>query len=36
MTINYATVAVTGSQQHTGTQLRIAGSGPRAANVVGH
>ena len=35
MTINYATAAVTGSQQHTGTQLRIAGYGPRAANVVG-
>ena len=35
MTINYATAAVTGSQQHTGTQLRIAGYGPRAANIVG-
>jgi alkaline phosphatase len=35
MTINYATAAVSGSQQHTGTQLRIAGYGPRAANVVG-
>ncbi len=34
MTINYATSA-TGSQQHTGTQLKIAAYGPRAANVVG-
>jgi alkaline phosphatase len=35
MTINYATAAAGGSQQHTGTQLRLAGYGPRAANVVG-
>ncbi|MCQ3998430.1 alkaline phosphatase [Aeromicrobium sp. 636] len=35
MTINYATSAAAGSQQHTGSQLRIAAYGPRAANVVG-
>lgn len=35
MTINYATAAQGRSQQHTGTQVRIAGYGPRAANVVG-
>ncbi|TCI96939.1 alkaline phosphatase [Aeromicrobium sp. IC_218] len=35
MTINYATAEVEGSQQHTGSQLRIAGYGPQAANVVG-
>jgi len=35
MTINYGTSAEGGSQQHTGTQLRIAGYGPQAANVVG-
>jgi hypothetical protein len=35
MTINYATAAAGGSQQRTGTQLRLAGYGPRAANVVG-
>lgn len=35
MTINYATSATSGSQQHTGSQLRIAAYGPRAANVVG-
>ena len=35
MPINYATAAVTGSPQHTGPQLRIAGYGPRAANIVG-
>ncbi|MFS0884182.1 alkaline phosphatase [Aeromicrobium sp. 179-A 4D2 NHS] len=35
MTINYATSASAGSQQHTGSQLRIAAYGPRAANVVG-
>ena len=35
MTINYATSAGSGSQQHTGSQLRIAAYGPRAANVVG-
>lgn len=35
LTLNYATAAAGGSQQHTGTQLRIAGYGPQAANVVG-
>ncbi len=35
MTISYATSPAGGSQQHTGTQLRIAGYGPQAANVVG-
>lgn len=39
MTINYATVAdVDGeeaSQDHTGTQVRVAAKGPQAANVVG-
>jgi alkaline phosphatase len=35
MTINYATAPVTGSQQHTGTEVPIAGYGPQAANVVG-
>jgi alkaline phosphatase len=35
MTINYATAEAEGSQQHTGSQLRIAGYGPQAANVVG-
>ena len=35
MTINYGTAPVTGSQEHTGTQLRIAASGPYAANVTG-
>ncbi|WP_243758184.1 alkaline phosphatase [Allobranchiibius sp. GilTou38] len=35
MTLNYATAAAGASQQHTGTQLRIAGYGPQAANVVG-
>jgi alkaline phosphatase len=34
MTINYAT-STGSSQQHTGAQLRIAGYGPGAANVVG-
>ena len=35
MKISYGTAAAGGSQQHTGTQLRIAGFGPGAANVVG-
>ncbi|MEU5691744.1 alkaline phosphatase [Actinosynnema sp. NPDC020468] len=35
MTINYATNTPGQSQEHTGTQVRIAGSGPQAANVVG-
>jgi alkaline phosphatase len=35
LTLSYATAAAGGSQQHTGTQLRVAGYGPQAANVVG-
>lgn len=35
MKISYGTAAAGGSQQHTGTQLRIAAYGPGAANVVG-
>ena len=35
MTIAYGTAVAGASQQHTGTQVRIAGYGPRAANVVG-
>jgi alkaline phosphatase len=35
MTISYATAPLTGSQQHTGTQVRIAAGGPQAANVLG-
>jgi alkaline phosphatase len=35
MTISYGTSPAGGSQEHTGTQVRIAGYGPRAANVVG-
>ena len=35
MRVAYGTSAAGGSQQHTGTQLRIAGYGPQAANVVG-
>ncbi|MRJ78198.1 alkaline phosphatase [Aeromicrobium sp. SMF47] len=35
LTINYGTSAAGGSQQHTGSQLRIAAYGPQAANVVG-
>ena len=35
MTIAYGTAPAGGSQQHTGSQLRVAGYGPRAANVVG-
>ncbi len=35
MTINYATAVKGSSMQHTGTQLRIAGYGPGAANIVG-
>jgi alkaline phosphatase len=34
MTVNYAT-STGSSQQHTGTQLRVAGYGPGAANIVG-
>ena len=33
--ISYGTSAAGGSQQHTGSQLRVAGYGPKAANVVG-
>ena len=35
MTINYGTAEAGGSQQHTGSQLRVAGYGPKAANIVG-
>lgn len=35
MTVNYATAEKGSSMQHTGTQLRIAGYGPGAANIVG-
>lgn len=35
MTINYATNLPDRSQEHTGTQVRIAAQGPQAANVVG-
>lgn len=35
MTISYATAPYGQSQQHTGTQVRIAAAGPQAANVLG-
>jgi alkaline phosphatase len=35
MTISYATTVFPGSQQHTGTEVRIVASGPQAANVLG-
>ena len=35
MAVNYGTAPAGGSQQHTGAQLRLAGYGPGAANVVG-
>ena len=35
MKVSYGTAAAGQSQQHTGTQLRIAGYGPGAGNVVG-
>ena len=35
MTLSYGTAKAGGSQEHTGTQVRIAGYGPKAANVVG-
>jgi alkaline phosphatase len=35
MMINYATAPVSGSQQHTGSEVRIAAEGPQAGNVVG-
>src|SRR3954452_13046752 len=35
MPLSYGTARAGGSQEHTGTQVRIAGYGPQAANVVG-
>ena len=35
MTMAYGTAPAGGSQQHTGSQVRIAGYGPKAANIVG-
>lgn len=35
MTVLYATAPVGTSQQHTGSQVRIAAMGPQGANVVG-
>nr|WP_031466455.1 alkaline phosphatase [Sciscionella sp. SE31] len=35
MTINYATNTPGESQEHTGTQVRVAGYGPQAANITG-
>lgn len=35
MLVSYGTSVSTGSQQHTGSQVRVAGYGPGAANVVG-
>ncbi|PRB07578.1 alkaline phosphatase [Microbacterium sp. MYb64] len=35
MKVSYGTAGAGGSQQHTGSQVRIAGYGPGAANVVG-
>jgi alkaline phosphatase len=35
MTLNYGTGFPGTSQEHTGTQIRVAGYGPQAANVVG-
>lgn len=35
MIVGYGTSAAGGSQQHTGAQVRVAGYGPGAANVVG-
>ncbi|MFG1603909.1 alkaline phosphatase [Actinoplanes sp. NPDC049265] len=35
LTISYATADITGSQQHTGTEVRIAAGGPQASNVLG-
>ncbi|WP_353113788.1 alkaline phosphatase [Microbacterium sp.] len=35
MKVSYGTAAAGGSQQHTGSQVRIAGYGPGAANVIG-
>jgi alkaline phosphatase/streptomycin-6-phosphatase len=35
MTVSYGTNGYHGSQEHTGTQVRIAAAGPQAANVLG-
>ncbi len=35
MTVSYATADISGSQQHTGTEVRIAAKGPQGANVLG-
>ena len=35
MIVAYGTAAAGQSQQHTGTQLRVAGYGPGAGNLVG-
>ncbi|MCU1543987.1 MAG: alkaline phosphatase [Microbacteriaceae bacterium] len=35
MKVSYGTAAAGGAQQHTGSQLRVAGYGPGAANIVG-
>jgi len=35
MTLSYGTAPAGESQEHTGTQVRVAGYGPQAANVVG-
>lgn len=35
MTLSYGTAPAGASQEHTGTQVRIAGYGPRAANLIG-
>ncbi|MEH2250471.1 alkaline phosphatase [Nostoc sp.] len=35
MTVNYATNLPERSQEHTGTQVRIAAQGPQGSNVVG-
>jgi alkaline phosphatase len=35
MTLSYGTAAAGESQEHTGTQVRIAGYGPQAGNIVG-
>jgi alkaline phosphatase len=35
MSINYATAVPPASQEHTGTEVRIAAAGPQAANVLG-
>ena len=35
MIVSYGTAPAGGSQQHTGTQVRVAGYGPNAGNLVG-